>query len=62
MPTITRGEAVEMYARYWVARHGRGGSKLARETASSLQRKGDLEGHKIWNEVAEAIDRKAQRG
>ena len=54
---VTRDEAIEMYARYWTARHGRAGSKRARETASSLLRQGDTDGHEIWNKVADVIER-----
>lgn len=54
---ITTDEAVEMYARFLMARHGRMASKLARDKAGSLQSKGDDGGHKIWNEVADVVDR-----
>jgi len=54
---ITRDEAVEMYARYWAARHGRAGIKRARETATSLLKQGDSDGHEIWNKVADVIER-----
>jgi hypothetical protein len=57
---ITETEAVEIYARYFAARHSSAASQRARETASSLQSKGDLNGHKIWNEVADTIDRHQQ--
>lgn len=54
MPTET--EAVEMYARYYAGRHKTTASQRARETAYSLQNRGDLKGHKIWNAVADTID------
>ena len=57
---VTAGEAVEMYARYFAARHGNAASQRARETANSFMNKGDLGGHKIWNEVADTIDRHNQ--
>jgi hypothetical protein len=56
---ITREEAVEMYARYWMARHKQDASKLARKVATSLEHSGDYDGHKIWNELAHTIDRVA---
>jgi hypothetical protein len=56
---ITRNEAVEIYARFWMARHGRAGSKRARETAISLLKGGDADGHEIWNKVADAIEHKS---
>jgi hypothetical protein len=56
----TKAEAVEMYARFWAGRYGSTASSSARKMASRLERKGDLDGHKIWNEVADAIDRREQ--
>ena len=55
---ISEQEAVEMYARFLAARHGTAASKLARKKASSLQLSGDLEGHRIWNDVADTIERR----
>ena len=46
--------------RMFRARHGRAASKVARKTAMSLESQGDLEGHDVWNEVADAIDREQQ--
>jgi hypothetical protein len=57
---VTQDEAIEMYARMFRARHGRAASKLARKTALSLESKGDHEGHDVWNEVADTIDREQQ--
>ena len=54
---ITADEAVEMYARFLVARYGRPASKRARERAISLRRDGDAQGYEIWNKVAETVDR-----
>jgi hypothetical protein len=58
---ITTDEAVEMYARFLLARHGRRASELAREKASSLQKRGDVGGYKIWNEVADVTARRSPR-
>ena len=55
---VTKEEAVEMYARFWVARHKQAASKLAREVGTSLACNGDHEGRKIWNQVADTIDRR----
>ena len=55
----TQNEAVLMYARFLKARHGVAASKLARKTAGTLQDQGDLAGYKIWNAVADAVDRPA---
>ena len=56
---ICREEAVEMYARFWIAHHKQNASSLAREVATTLEHGGDRDGYKIWNEVADAIDRRA---
>jgi hypothetical protein len=51
-------DAVEMYASFLIARHESGASGYARKTAGSLENEGDHEGHEIWNEVADIIDRR----
>jgi hypothetical protein len=56
----TKTEAVEMYARFWVPRYGHTASVSAREMAVSLKKNGDLGGHKVWIEVAEAIDHRVK--
>src|SRR5262249_59562812 len=53
----TQDEAVLLYAHFLKVRHGAAASKLARKKASKLQDDGDHEGHKIWNAVADAVDR-----
>jgi hypothetical protein len=60
MPTITKVQATEMYARFWAARYGSTASSSARKMANSLESKGDHEGLKVWNEVADVIDRQQQ--
>lgn len=57
---ITHDEAIEMYARFWAVRHGADATKAAREAAKSFERKGDVEGLAVWNEVADRIERKRQ--
>jgi len=54
------GEAAEIYATYWTAKHGGGASNAAREIAKSHELNGDLEGRKSWNDVADAIERREQ--
>jgi len=54
---ITQDEANEMYARYCMARYGPGAGEMVRTTATKLATKGDLEGQKVWNDVAAAIDK-----
>ena len=41
---------------FWVARYGDTANVSARKRAISFKMKGDLEGHKVWNEVAASID------
>jgi len=53
----TQDEAVLIYAHFLRARHGAAASKLAREKANTLQGESDGEGYKIWNAVADAVDR-----
>ena len=53
----TTEEAAMMYARFLKAHHGVAASKFARKKASTLQDEGDLAGYKIWNAVADAVDR-----
>ena len=53
----TQDEAVLIFAQFLKARHGAAASKLAREKAGTLQGEGDGEGYKIWNSVADAVDR-----
>jgi hypothetical protein len=55
----TQDEAVLLYARFLHARYGAVASKLARKKASTLKDGGDLAGHKIWDAVADAVDRPA---
>ena len=56
----TEEEAVHMFARYYRARFKDAAAKRARETANSLAQKGDATGQKMWNEVANTIDRHNQ--
>lgn len=50
-------EAVKMYARFCQVRYGEAAGKTVREKAQELQRKGDQQGHKIWSDVAQEIER-----
>jgi hypothetical protein len=52
----TKEEAVEMFARYFEACHRSGAIGRARQIASSLEAKGDHEGHKIWTDVACSVE------
>ena len=52
----TQDEAVQLYARFLVARHGSGAVRHARRTAERLQAEGDHAGHAIWSRVADAVE------
>jgi hypothetical protein len=52
----TQDEAVEMYARFLIARHRRGAARHARTTADKLLSRGDSHGYAIWNRVADAVE------
>jgi len=53
----TQDEAVEMYARFLAARHGKAASQYARKNAAKFLAKGDFAGHAIWTRVAGAVER-----
>jgi hypothetical protein len=54
---ITTDEAVVMFARYCAARLGGAASRKARAKAKALHQRGDLQGHDVWNRVADEIDK-----
>ena len=58
---ITTDQAVEIFARYYVARLGKTASRRARSRAKTLQKRGDTEGQNIWNRVADEIEKKKPR-
>jgi len=53
----TREEAVVLYARFCVAHDGVNALEKAKSRARQLARQGDVEGEKIWGEVASEIER-----
>ena len=59
---ITQDEAVVMFARYCRARFGKTASKKVRAKAKALQKRGDVEGHHVWNKVAEELDKSVKPG
>jgi len=54
----TEEDAVEMYANYLSARHGRSAHQYARKIAHKLHKKGDIEGHMAWTRVADIVERR----
>jgi len=57
----TQDDAVEIYADYLTGRHGRSAYRYARKTADKLHKNGDLAGSAVWNRVADAVERKAEK-
>jgi hypothetical protein len=57
---ITRSEAVEMYARFCLARYGELAPARVSAKAKYLAENGDAEGERIWNEVGGVIQRKLE--
>jgi len=55
---ITLDEAIVMYARFCTARYGDAAVEKVKATADSLRKKGDLEGHRVWTQVAEQIEKR----
>jgi hypothetical protein len=54
---ITSHDAVVMFARYCQARLGKAASRKVRATAQALEKRGDHQGHAVWNQVADEIDK-----
>jgi hypothetical protein len=52
---IDTEDAIKIYARFCRAHYGAGAIKKARERARYLERVGDVEGHQVWNGVADEI-------
>ena len=53
---ITTDQAIDIYARYCKARFGARAPKLARARVAELQKSGDVEGERIWNEVTRRVE------
>ena len=57
----TQDDAIEIYARYLIGRHGKSAHHYARKTADKLKREGDLERYSAWSRVADAVERTAEK-
>jgi hypothetical protein len=57
---VTSHEDVVMFARYCRARFGKTAGRTARARAKALAKRGDTQGHAVWNEVADEIERAAK--
>ena len=62
MMWITHHDAIEMYARFCRAHYGAAAGETVRATAKRMERKGDHEGRRVWNEVAAEIEKQEQSG
>jgi hypothetical protein len=58
---ITMDEAITMFARYCRSRFGDAAIEQAKAKAKLLQKRGDAEGHRVWNQVAVEIEKQRQR-
>jgi hypothetical protein len=56
----THQDAIEIYARFCRARYGGAAEETARAKAKELEKRGDLEGVRVWNEVAAEIEKQMQ--
>ena len=56
----TQSEAIEMFARHYETRHRAGAAERARRTAATLAEKGDHQGHAVWSQVADNVERLRQ--
>lgn len=57
---ITREDAVVMYAQFCRAHYGSNAYNKVKDRAEQLAHNGDLEGEKIWNQVAAEIEKAPQ--
>ena len=58
---ITREDAVVMYANFCRAHYGFNAYQKVKERAKQLAHDGDIEGEKIWNQVAAEIEKAPQQ-
>ena len=58
----THEDAVVMYARFCRARYGFNAYEKVKKRAKQLARSGDLDGEKIWSEVAAEIQKEPKAG
>jgi hypothetical protein len=56
-----RTRAIRMYARFCLAYYGTTAGVKAKDKARALARKGDSEGCRVWNEVADEIEKAQDR-
>ena len=62
MMWVTHQDAIEMYARFCRAHYGAAAGETVRAKARELEKRSDLEGLWVWNEVAEQIEKLQRAG
>jgi hypothetical protein len=53
---ISIDDAIKMYAHFCHSRYGAFACEKVKARARQLEEMGDLEGHRIWNQVAHELD------
>jgi predicted N-acetyltransferase YhbS len=56
----TQSTAIETSARHDETRHRADAAERARRTAATLAEKGDHQGHAVWSQVADSVERLRQ--
>jgi len=54
---ISSEDAIKIYARFCRAHYGASAVRKVRDRARELKQRGDLEGHHVWNDVADEIQK-----
>jgi hypothetical protein len=54
---FTRQDAIQVYARFCRAHFRQAAKRTAHRKAQALKERGDVEGHRVWNEVAREIEK-----
>jgi hypothetical protein len=62
MMWVTHQDAIEMYARFCRAHYGAAATETVRAKVRDLGKRGDLKGLRVWNEVAEGIEKQQRAG
>jgi hypothetical protein len=58
---ITHQDAIAMYAKFCRAHYGFNAHQKVKKRAKELGQSGDIEGEKVWNEVAAEIENSSQQ-
>jgi len=55
---LTEQDAVRIYARFCLAHYRKAARRTADKKAQLLKDKGDVEGHRVWTEVVQEIEKR----